>query len=358
MFSKTVSLLALAASALGHMELIAPCPRYSDKCATQPALPAGESIDYDLNAPIGSNGAVLQPLCKHTTAWPSVTDTWTAGQSVTIQFAAGGATHLGGDCEFSISYDGGKTFVVLHQELRYCFYTASPDSGGVDSVRSYTFELPSNLPGTDHAVFSWSWVNASGNREFYNNCGDVAVVGSAGSYTGKSMTIGNYGAGYPVIAEFLGNYNTGIEYYTTNTTDVTVSGSGYTSSGSGGSSGSSSSAAQDSTTDAAQASTTDASQATTTTDAAQDGTTTAAGLPTSSAPAISAPSSAAETSAASGGTDLGECTSAKNGQYLCSSDGSSAVFNVCDNGTWNQGSCDSGTVCKQSGTTIYCAWAS
>ncbi|KAJ1663999.1 hypothetical protein IW140_004423 [Coemansia sp. RSA 1813] len=228
MFSKAVSLLALAASALGHMELIVPCPRYSSLCAVQPALPPGESIDYNLNAPIGSNGDVLEPFCKHTTAWPSVTDTWTAGQSVTIQFAAGGATHLGGDCEFSISYDGGKTFVVLHQELRYCFYTASPDSGGVDSVRSYTFDLPSNLPGTGHAVFAWTWVNASGNREFYNNCGDVAIIGSAGSYTGKEVTMANYGAGYPVIPEFLGDYDTGIEYYTTNVTDITVNGAGYT----------------------------------------------------------------------------------------------------------------------------------
>ncbi|KAJ1788165.1 hypothetical protein LPJ59_005584, partial [Coemansia sp. RSA 2399] len=106
--------------------------------------------------------------------------------------------------------------------LRYCFYTASPASGGTDSVRSYTFDLPSDLPGTDHAVFAWTWVNAAGNREFYMNCGDVAIEGSAGSYTGKEVTIANYGAGYPVIAEFNGDYDIGIEYYTTNTTNITV----------------------------------------------------------------------------------------------------------------------------------------
>ncbi|KAJ2403324.1 hypothetical protein GGI23_000029 [Coemansia sp. RSA 2559] len=232
MFFKTVSLMALAAAALGHMDIIYPCPRYSSQCATTPTLPSGESVDYNMNAPIGSNGNILAPLCKHATPWPSVTDTWTAGQSVTVQFASGGATHGGGDCEFSISYDNGSTFVVLHQELRYCFYTASPASGGTDSVRSYTFDLPSNLPGTDHAVFAWTWVNAVGNREFYMNCGDVAIKGSAGSYTGKEVTIANYGAGYPVIAAFLGDYDTGIEYYTTNTTEITVTGAGYTESGS------------------------------------------------------------------------------------------------------------------------------
>ncbi|KAJ2557402.1 hypothetical protein EV175_001369 [Coemansia sp. RSA 1933] len=228
MFFKTVALLALAASTLAHMDIINPCARYSSQCAIQPTLPTGESIDYNINSPIGSNGDILQPLCKHTTPWPTVTNTWTSGQSVTIQFAPGGATHLGGDCEFSISYDGGSTFVVLYQVMRYCFYTASPASGGVDSVRTYTFDLPSTLPGTNHAVFAWSWVNASGNREFYMNCGDIAVVGSAGSYSGKEMTIANYGPGYPAIAEFLNDYDTGIDYYTTNITQVTVTGSGYT----------------------------------------------------------------------------------------------------------------------------------
>ncbi|KAI9500525.1 hypothetical protein BX070DRAFT_265500 [Coemansia spiralis] len=213
MLLKTSSILILVVSVLAHMELIEPCPRYSSKCATKPAPPPGETIDYNLNTPIGSNGNVLQPFCKHTTPWLQVTETWTAGQPATVQFAPGGATHSGGHCEFSLSYDGGKTYVVVHQELRYCFYTAAPNSGGVDSVRSYTFNLPSNLPGTDHAIFAWTWVNAVGNREFYNNCGDVAINGSAGSYT--------------VIPEFLGNYNTGVSYYTTNVTQITITGNGY-----------------------------------------------------------------------------------------------------------------------------------
>ncbi|KAJ2782651.1 hypothetical protein GGI15_002849 [Coemansia interrupta] len=112
-------------------------------------------------------------------------------------------------------------------ELRYCFYTAPPSSGGVDTVRTFTFTLPANLPGTSHAVFAWTWVNAVGNREFYNNCGDIAIKGAAGSYTGKQMTIANYGPGYPVIPEFLGNYETGISYYTTNITQATLTGSGF-----------------------------------------------------------------------------------------------------------------------------------
>ncbi|KAJ1861973.1 hypothetical protein LPJ73_000890 [Coemansia sp. RSA 2703] len=87
--------------------------------------------------------------------------------------------------------------------------------------------LPANLPGTSHAIFAWTWVNAVGNREFYNNCGDIAIKGAAGSYTGKKMTIANYGPGYPVIPEFLGSYETGVSYYTSNFTYVTISGNGY-----------------------------------------------------------------------------------------------------------------------------------
>ncbi|KAJ2783303.1 hypothetical protein GGI15_002640, partial [Coemansia interrupta] len=81
------------------------------------------------------------------------------------------------------------------------------------SVLNFEVPLPANLPGTDHAVFAWTWVNASGNREFYMNCADIAISGPAGSFTGKQMTILNY-PGYPVVPEFLGNYNTGLAYYT------------------------------------------------------------------------------------------------------------------------------------------------
>ncbi|KAJ1727739.1 hypothetical protein LPJ72_005789 [Coemansia sp. Benny D160-2] len=227
MLGKLLSLLAQTAIVLGHMQLTEPCPRYSFQCKTQPTLPAGETIDYNLSTPIGSNGNILAPFCKHTEPWPTVTSTWTAGQPVTVEFATYGATHSGGHCEFSLSYDGGQTYVVVHQELRYCFYTGNPNSGGSGSVRSYTFDLPSSVPGTDHAVFAWSWVNASGNREFYSNCADVAIAGAPGSYSAKLITFANYGADYPLIPEFLGNYDTGIEFYTTNVTTVTVSGPGF-----------------------------------------------------------------------------------------------------------------------------------
>ncbi|KAJ2240807.1 hypothetical protein GGI13_007548 [Coemansia sp. RSA 455] len=228
----TFSLIAVLASVsvFGHMEMTSPCPRYSPKCATPSDLPPGAVLDYNLNGPIGGNGNINQPFCKYTKPWPRVSDIWTAGNPVTITFANNGASHSGGHAEFSISYDNGSTFVVLHQVLRQMFFTAPPPNGGSDIVRSYTFTLPVGLPGTSHAVFAWTWVNAIGNREFYMNCADVAIVGIAGSYSGKAMTVANYGSMYPTIPEFMGNYNTGIQLYTTNISQVTVTGTGYSNS--------------------------------------------------------------------------------------------------------------------------------
>ncbi|KAJ2694729.1 hypothetical protein H4218_005479 [Coemansia sp. IMI 209128] len=219
MLAKILSVAALAvASVSAHMDIISPCPRYSSRGQNCPALPAGQSMDYSMSSPLGAS----EPLCKHTVPFPTPCATWTAGQPVTVTFAPGGAPHGGGHCEFSLSYDGGSTFVVVYQILGTCF-------GAGQGVRQYTFGLPVGLPSSDKVVFAWTWVNAIGNREFYMNCADVAIKGGSAPYSGKQMTIANHN-GYPTIPEFSGNSNTGAQYYN-NATTITVSGNG----GSGGS---------------------------------------------------------------------------------------------------------------------------
>ncbi|KAJ2910552.1 hypothetical protein GGI21_000753, partial [Coemansia aciculifera] len=205
---------AVATVVFSHMAIISPCPRYSPQGQNCPALPAGQQLDYSMTSPLG----VDEPLCKHTVPFPTPSASWTAGQSITVTFASGGAPHGGGHCEFSLSYDGGKTFVVVHQELRHCF---GPDQ----NTRQYTFDLPTGLPSSNTAVFAWTWVNAIGNREFYMNCADVVIKGGSAPYTGNQMTIANHN-GYPSIPEFMGNYDTGLQYYNKNT--ITVSGDGST----------------------------------------------------------------------------------------------------------------------------------
>ncbi|KAJ1769752.1 hypothetical protein LPJ74_003777 [Coemansia sp. RSA 1843] len=135
-------------------------------------------------------------------------------------------SHSGGHAEFSISYDGGKAFVVLIQVLRYVFVGKYPGAITNEvSVLAYYIKLPDKLPSSDKAVFAWTWVNASGNREFYMNCADVAIKGTSDSITGKEMTIVNY-PNYPTVPEFKRNYETAINYYTTDAKYVKVYGNG------------------------------------------------------------------------------------------------------------------------------------
>ncbi|KAJ2001516.1 hypothetical protein H4R26_004092, partial [Coemansia thaxteri] len=231
------SVAALAALVAGHVSIINPCPRYSPVGENCPALPPGQSLDTGSNAINGPISSVqlggTMPLCRHTTPYATPSAKWTAGQSVTIKFNPSAAIHSGGHCEFSMSYDNGKTFAVIHRELQYCFLGSKPASlTNTAAILSYTFNLPADLPSSDTAVFSWSWVNASGNREYYMNCADVSISGSSsGSFTGPQMVVANY-PGYPTIPEFNGDYTTGMQYYT-NAPNITVSPSG----GNGGNGG-------------------------------------------------------------------------------------------------------------------------
>ncbi|OMJ12526.1 hypothetical protein AYI70_g9063 [Smittium culicis] len=207
--------------------MIDPCTNFTPNGPNCPALPAGASYDYNLKTPIGTNDAISAPLCKNTGKRNAPVATWTAGQTVSASFEAGGAAHGGGHCQFSLSYDGGKTFVVVYEQLRYCFFDG-PSSSNSASVLNYKFTLPESVPASNSVVFAWSWVNAVGNREFYMNCADVAINSNSNSFSGKQMVIANYGPGNPVIPEFNGNYETGIELYN-NSPVITVYGNGVTS---------------------------------------------------------------------------------------------------------------------------------
>ncbi|KAJ2746901.1 hypothetical protein GGI20_000980 [Coemansia sp. BCRC 34301] len=340
---------ALAGLAAGHVSVISPCPRYSPVGENCPALPAGKSLDIAekaINGPISSVqlGGTM-PLCRHTTPYATPSATWTAGQSVTIKFNPSAAIHSGGNCEFSMSYDGGKTFAVIHRELRYCFLGAKPASlTNTATILSYTFNLPADLPSSDNAVFAWSWVNASGNREFYMNCADVAIKGgSSKSYTGTEMVVANY-PGYPTIPEFNGNYETGMEYYA-NAKNITVSPAGsspppYATPTASPAPGYSTrpmppsySAPAASPTPAYSTRPMPASYS----------------APVSSAPPVASPTYATATGPVPHDAQVGGSCSP--GAMKCSGQG----YQVCVGGAWSQSySCGSGTTCKSAGSGIYC----
>ncbi|KAJ1860521.1 hypothetical protein LPJ78_005796, partial [Coemansia sp. RSA 989] len=215
-----VAISATLGAAYDDISVKWPCPRYSPNGVDCPQVPQGHSLDADIGSPIGIADTYQSlPLCKHSTPWSSNSAVLDVSKPQTITFNADENMKGGGHCEFSVSYDGGDTFVVVHQVLDTCFLDPSNNS----LVTSYTMDLPANLPSSKHAIFAWSYANSNNERVFYMNCADVEIVGSSDTtFTGKEMTIVNYDT-YPRLPLASGNNAAGHEYYTNDAKVITVS---------------------------------------------------------------------------------------------------------------------------------------
>ncbi|KAG0361380.1 hypothetical protein BGZ54_009115, partial [Gamsiella multidivaricata] len=168
-----------------HISMSNPCGRYHSRAGC-PAPPPGQSIDYDTNSPIGTHDSQKFPLCKHTVPYTQRT-VYKAGETINTGYSIG-AAHGGGHCQWALSYDNGKTYVVIKTLLGECF---KGQTGG----QSYTLpvQIPSNAP-SGKATFMWLWNNAVGNRELYSSCADIEIKGSnGGSISGVEPLIANYG---------------------------------------------------------------------------------------------------------------------------------------------------------------------
>ena len=95
--------------------------------------------------------------------------TWSAGGTYNYT-TQGTATHGGGSCQLTMSYDFGKTWQVIYSIIGGCMVEGS----------TIQFTLPKDAPSGE-AVFSWNWFNQMGNREMYQNCAIINVInGGAG----------------------------------------------------------------------------------------------------------------------------------------------------------------------------------
>ncbi|KAF9354212.1 hypothetical protein BGX26_007964 [Mortierella sp. AD094] len=184
-----------AMTAQAHVGLKTPCGRYQP-AAGCPAPPPGQSIDYNINAPIGTHDAIASPICKNTVPYTTRT-TYKAGATINTEYSVG-ASHGGGHCQWALSYDNGKTWVVLKTLIRDCLK-------GVTSGQAYSVpvQIPKNAP-SGKATFQWIWNNAIGNRELYSNCADIEIIGGTdgGSISGVAPLYANYGPGSILIPEF------------------------------------------------------------------------------------------------------------------------------------------------------------
>ncbi|KAL1615962.1 hypothetical protein SLS56_011610 [Neofusicoccum ribis] len=126
--------------------------------------------NYDIKSPLKPDGSDFpcKGLDQASGSVPS-SATYQAGQTYNTTID-GYASHNGGSCQLSLSYDNGKTWKVIKSMIGGC-----PTQGS----SSYDFTIPMTAPsGT--ALFAWTWINHTGNREFYMNCAVVDIEGKDG----------------------------------------------------------------------------------------------------------------------------------------------------------------------------------
>ncbi|KAI9216079.1 hypothetical protein BC828DRAFT_352868, partial [Blastocladiella britannica] len=149
-----LALLALVATAVnGHMMMSDPAPRQNKG---NPG-PNGQ-IDFSYTSPLGAFP------CKGYPAQAPVASV-AAGSSIPVTLS-GGAQHDGGHCQFALSYDGDKSFVVIDTLIRECVRKENP--------QQLSLQIPATAP-SGKATLAWTWINAVGNREYYMSCADITI---------------------------------------------------------------------------------------------------------------------------------------------------------------------------------------
>jgi chitinase len=148
-------------------------------------------VDYSMTAPLFADGSNF--ACKHYAQGPIESRSYRAGSDISVTIT-GTANHGGGHCQFAISYDNGLTWLVLSTILTTCLQAPS-------GPYIFTIPIPADAPSCTNCVFSWSWINAIGNREYYQNCADIAITNGGNGITTPQLFVANL-PGNPTIGEF------------------------------------------------------------------------------------------------------------------------------------------------------------
>ncbi|KAI7830982.1 hypothetical protein BX661DRAFT_219896, partial [Kickxella alabastrina] len=114
-----ISAVFLCACSLvsAHIELKEPPPRHSQ---FSKFYMDNDEIDYSMKSPLGP---IVGYPCRNFKAGPTQ-GTMIAGHPFRVKFD-GIATHLGGDCQFAVSYDNGTNFAVIWDKIATAFSTPS-----------------------------------------------------------------------------------------------------------------------------------------------------------------------------------------------------------------------------------------
>ncbi|KAG0239430.1 hypothetical protein B0O80DRAFT_505824 [Mortierella sp. GBAus27b] len=204
----SLAVLSLTPTTEAHVGLRLPCPRGSNNRSKECELVGGlKAVDWNTPSPIANSKQVLvnslKPgwkkagLCKHTSKDKFVKKrpVIQAGKTLKTEYETNDphlgrdAKNKGGHCQWALSYDKGKTFVVFQTKLTNCFAGSKKNSRWWINVN-----IPKNTPPGD-AIFLWTYYNEIGNRELYTACSDVKIKSS---YTGRKFSglepfIANFG---------------------------------------------------------------------------------------------------------------------------------------------------------------------
>ncbi|KAL5316141.1 hypothetical protein ACEPPN_017019 [Leptodophora sp. 'Broadleaf-Isolate-01'] len=166
--STTLAVFGLAALGSSHMIMNSPTP-------------FGKSSLN--NSPLDASGSDFP--CKQRTGVydaEGASNTWPLGSTQSLAFT-GSATHGGGSCQVSISYDkaptASSTWKVIHSIEGGCPIKGvagnNGDNANAVNPDTYPFTVPTDLP-TGTAVMAWTWFNKIGNREMYMNCAPITLT--------------------------------------------------------------------------------------------------------------------------------------------------------------------------------------
>ncbi|KAI9226788.1 MAG: hypothetical protein DHS80DRAFT_18183, partial [Piptocephalis tieghemiana] len=143
----------------------------------------GYPRDYDNTSPLYDPKFGGSFPCRHPQPGP-ISMKVMAGREITVKHG-GWDHHLGGHCQYALSYDNGNSFIVIKTITGSCL---------VEGINQYQVLIPPNAPGAAHVVFAWGWINAEGNRQYYMNCADIRIIARPGSpqvLEGPELLVGN-----------------------------------------------------------------------------------------------------------------------------------------------------------------------
>ncbi|TVY43647.1 hypothetical protein LSUB1_G001011 [Lachnellula subtilissima] len=169
----TSSAVVLGFAVLGssHMMMTTPIPYGKATLTNSPLDAAGADFPCKQRSGVYDAQGASNPMAL--------------GSTQPLKFI-GGATHGGGSCQISITYDKAPSksskFKVIHSIIGGCPIQGVSGNNGESASSpdpsTYSFKIPSTLP-TGDATLAWTWFNKIGNREMYMNCAPVTLTGAS-----------------------------------------------------------------------------------------------------------------------------------------------------------------------------------